>query len=180
VERVTIDTGDERVTTDFIARREGGLEQVYRLYGKTLFSTARSVLGNIDDAQDCVHDALLRIWQRPSVFRPERGALRAYLIVAVRNEAITRKRSATRHLALEERSAMAERQEYETDVHDHVELARVRQAVEALPVEQRTALRLAYYGHLSQREIAAATGVPLGTIKSRLVLALRKLQAAVR
>ena len=131
-------------------------------------------------AQDCVHDALLRIWQRPSAYRPERGALRAYLIVAVRNEAISRKRTVTRHLAIEERIAKGEQQRYEAEVQDHVELERLRKAVEALPTEQRTALRLAYYGHLSQREISERLDVPLGTIKSRLAMALRKLQIAIR
>ena len=177
---IASDLSDERVSADFMARRSRGLDDVYRQYGPVLFAVARDVLGNPEDAQDCVHDALLRIWQRPSAYRPERGALRAYLIVAIRNEAISRKRTATRHLAIEERIAKAEQQGYETEVQDHVELERLRRAVEALPPEQRAALQLAYYEHLSQREISQALDVPLGTIKSRLAMGLRKLQVAIR
>ncbi len=54
------------------------MEGAYRTYGTALYSTARYVLGNDDDAQDCVHDALLRVWQQSTSYRPERGALRTF------------------------------------------------------------------------------------------------------
>ena len=50
------------MVADFLARRSGGLESAYRAFGTSLYSVARHVLGNDDDAQDCVHDALLRVW----------------------------------------------------------------------------------------------------------------------
>ena len=86
------------MVTDFLAGKSSGLESVYHAYGRALYSVACNVLGNGDDAQDCVHDALVRIWQRTGSYRPERGSLRSYLLVSVRNEALTRKRNATRHL----------------------------------------------------------------------------------
>lgn len=64
---------------------------------------------------------------------------------------------------------------FDLEVPDHVEAARVRRALEALPPEQRRALELAYFGGLTHREIATALGEPLGTIKSRVAMALRKL-----
>jgi RNA polymerase sigma-70 factor, ECF subfamily len=170
---------EDRLVADFLARRRGGLENAYRAHGTSLYSIARSVLGNDDDAQDCVHDALLRVWQRADSYRPERGPLGAFLRACVRNEALSRRRNAARHFHIEERLAKSERHEYEIDVTDHVERTRLRSALGELPPEQRVALELAYFGGLSQTQIAERLDVPLGTIKSRLAMAVRKLRAAM-
>ena len=167
------------MVADFLARKQSGLEGVYRSYGTPLYSVARHVLGNDEDAQDCVHDALLRVWQRSESFRPERGSLRSYLLGCVRNEALTRKRSAARHFHIEERAARSEPPAYELEVSDRVERECLRRALKALPPEQRTALELAYFGQLTQVQVAERLNVPLGTIKSRLALALRKLNVAL-
>lgn len=141
---------------------------------------ARHTLGRDDDAQDCVHDVLLRIWQRPQTFRPERGSLRAFLTVCVRNEAIALKRTAARHVAIEQRLFENEGDShYEIDIEDHAQRERLREAFGTLPPEQRQALEYAYWRHLSHGQISDALGVPLGTIKSRLALGLRKLQKAL-
>jgi RNA polymerase sigma-70 factor (ECF subfamily) len=132
------------------------------------------VLRGPDEAQDCVHDVFLRIWQHPESYREERGSFRSFLIACVRNEALSRRRTAARHRAREERIAVDE-PAFELHVVDHVEAARVRRALDLLPQEQRRALELAYFGGLTHREIAAALGEPLGTIKSRVAMALRKL-----
>jgi RNA polymerase sigma-70 factor (ECF subfamily) len=132
------------------------------------------VLRGPDEAQDCVHDVFLRIWQHPESYREERGSFRSFLIACVRNEALSRRRTAARHRALEEQVAVDE-PAFEPHVVDHVEAARVRRALDVLPQEQRRALELAYFGGLTHREIAAALGEPLGTIKSRVAMALRKL-----
>jgi RNA polymerase sigma-70 factor (ECF subfamily) len=170
---------DDQMVRDFLAGKSSGLESVYAAYGRPLFSVARVVLGNDDDAQDCVHDALVRIWQRTGSYRPERGSLRSYLLVSVRNEALTRKRNAARHVNIEQRAVRAEQSEYELEVNDPIERARLRRALAALPDEQRTALELAYFGHLTYVQVADRLGVPLGTTKSRIALALRKLNAAM-
>ena len=116
----TASDAEPQTVEAFLARRPSGLDDVYRLYGSRLYAVARDVLGNVEDAQDCVHDALLRIWQRPPVYRPERGALRAYLVVAIRNEAISRKRATMRHLVIEERAAKTDSPGYEVELQDHV------------------------------------------------------------
>jgi len=170
---------DDRMAVDFLARRSGALEGAYRTYGTALYSTARYVLGNDDDAQDCVHDALLRVWQQTTSYRPERGALRTFLLVCVRNEALTRKRNAARHLRIERQAVASERPDYEIEVTDYVERDRLHRAVTTLPTEQRAALELAYFEHLSQTQIAERLGIPLGTIKSRLAMAVRKLHNAM-
>ena len=170
---------DDQMVGDFVAGKSSGLESVYAAYGRLLYSAARNVLGNDDDAQDCVHDALVRIWQRSGSYRSERGSLRSYLLVSVRNEALTRKRNAARHLDIEERAVREEQSAYELEVNDPIERARLRRALAALPAEQRVALELAYFGHLTHVQVAERLGVPLGTTKSRIALALRKLNAAM-
>jgi RNA polymerase sigma-70 factor (ECF subfamily) len=170
---------DDRVVADFLARTSDGLEGAYRAHGAALYSVARHVLGNDEDAQDCVHDALLRIWQRPESYRPERGSLRSYLLACVRNEAISRVRSAARHLRIEQRAARSDFSTYEPSMSDPTEQERLRLALAALPSEQRAALELAYFGHLTHVQIATRLDQPLGTIKSRIALALRKLNAAL-
>jgi RNA polymerase sigma-70 factor (ECF subfamily) len=171
---------DDELASKFVARRPEALEEAYRAYAPALYSVARHVLGNDADAQDCVHDALLRIWSRPGAYRPERGSLRTFLSVCVRNEAIGRKREAARHFHIEQRLAISEpEQPYEIEIADPVDRARLTGALAALPGEQRQALELAYFRYLSHTQIAEKLGVPLGTIKSRLAMGLRKLQHAL-
>ncbi len=171
---------DDRTVVDFLARRGEGLEAVYRAYGGALYSVARHILHDEDDAQDCVHDVLLRVWQRPDSYRRERGALRAYLMVCVRNDALTRLRNAARRQRIEGKLAETQPSEYEFEMKDHVELQKLRDALAALSPEQRAAIQLAYGQHLSQAQIAERLALPLGTVKSRVALGLRKLQRLLR
>jgi RNA polymerase sigma-70 factor (ECF subfamily) len=168
---------DRALAVSFAAHDEGALEEAYRRYGTILVAAARSVLGSGSDARDCVHDSLVRVWAKESAYRIERGSLRAFLIVCVRNEAITRRRSATRALA-RERHVMSN----VIDVADHVDVAErltLQNALSVLPRDQRDVIELAYWGDLTQPEIASRLGVPLGTIKSRASLGLRKLARAL-
>jgi len=155
------------------------LDEIYSLHADVCFSVALHVLRNPDDAEDCVHDVFVRVWQRRDAYNPERGSLRSFLIACVRNEALGRRRSEERHRAIEERQASREGS-VEIEIVDHVEAARVHRALEALPPEQRKALELAYFKGLTHREIAESLGEPLGTVKSRLALALQRMGRALR
>jgi RNA polymerase sigma-70 factor (ECF subfamily) len=172
---------DGQMVADFLAGKSGGLEAVYRAYGRSLYSVARNVLANDEDAQDCVHDALVRIWQRPGAYSAQRGPLRSYLLVSVRNEALTRRRNAARHAFLEERAAQASGENFDDglDVSDPIERERLLRALAELPEEQKNALELAYFGQLTHVQVAQRLGVPLGTTKSRIAMALRKLNVAL-
>jgi RNA polymerase sigma-70 factor (ECF subfamily) len=92
-------------------------------------------------------------------------------MVCVRNEAISRKRSAVRHVATEQRAAVST----PTFGIDVAERVAIRGALAGLPREQRDVIELAYWGDYTQAEIASRLGIPLGTIKSRAALGLRKL-----
>ncbi len=163
----------------FAGREAWAFEEAYRRYGSLLFSVALSVLHNSEEAEDCVHDVLVRVWKNPSAFAVDRGTVRAFLVVCVRNDAISRQRSASRRTRLSERIGQQAEPIEEIEIEDFVEQARVREALAQLPEEQRKALTLAYFGGKTHVEIAKTLDQPLGTIKSRISLGLRKLGAAL-
>lgn len=168
---------DDDLARAFEARAPGAFEEAYRRYADVLLAVARHV--EAQDARDCVHDALLRVWSTPGTYRVARGALRAFLIVCVRNHALTQRREDARHRAIELRAVRGAPETYAFEPADHLEAARIRAALRALPAEQRTVVELAYFENKTQTQIAAQLATPLGTVKSRAVLALRKLALAL-
>ncbi len=172
-------SGDEALAFAFAAHDRAAFEQAYRRYATLLYSAAYNVLGDNEDAQDCVHDALARVWRSPHAYSAARGNLSSFLTVCVRNEAISRRRAQQRRTRMEQRLA-AEPETYdEIPADDPIERDRVRWALASLPAEQRLPLELAYYGGRTHREVAAELQQPLGTIKSRISQGLRKLAAAL-
>jgi RNA polymerase sigma-70 factor (ECF subfamily) len=143
-----------------------------------LAAVAYAVLGTSGEAEDCVHDVLLRQWSG-ALYRPARGPLRTFLMVCVRNDALTRRRTALRRAALARAAQLAESPPEDPFDRDPQAAARVRAALAALPDEQRTVVELAFFGGRTQREIATALDAPLGTVKSRAALALRKLAVSL-
>jgi RNA polymerase sigma-70 factor (ECF subfamily) len=157
------------------------LDQLYLRYRPAAFATAVSLLRDPSAAEDVVHDAFLSVWRAAASFRPERGSLRAWLMTIVRNAAIDHLRS--RRVAPQLQKAIARFEitgTGEDDVHAAVVAAadarRLRAAVQTLPPAQRDAVELAFFGGLTHCEIAARTGLPLGTVKGRLRLGLRRLR----
>jgi RNA polymerase sigma factor (sigma-70 family) len=168
----------DQLVDDFVARRPSGLEHAYELWSRLFFSVARHSISDADRAEDCVHDALLRVWRRPNQFAGSRDMLKAYLVTCVRNESLAMLRSESRRDARELKAArLATVSSVDPPAIDPVESQRLQSALLRLPDEQRTALTLAYYGNKTQVEIADELGVPLGTIKSRISMAMRKLHA---
>ncbi len=170
---------DEALATAFAAKAPWAFEEAYRRYGALLYSTAYNVLTNVQDAQDCVNDALTRVWRSTDSYTRSRGAVRSFLVVCVRNEAITRVRSKARREKLAQRVAAEPQEHDELRVVDVIEQARLRSALGTLPPEQRAPLVLAYFEQKTHTEIAKELGQPLGTIKSRIAMGLRKLSLAL-
>ena len=150
-------------------------ETAYRMHGDALYAAARGVLHNASDAQDCVHDVMARLWQRRHTFTPERGSLRAFLAVCARNEALTRARNAgTRERILTRTfTPPAPSPDHGDEI---AERESVERALHALTEKQRETIEMAYYQGLTHPEIAERTGEPVGTVKSRLSGALRRLR----
>jgi RNA polymerase sigma-70 factor, ECF subfamily len=159
----------------FAAHEGWAFGEAYRRNASLLYSAAYNVLGNAEEAQDCVADAVAKLWRSAGAYSATRGNLRSFLVVCVRNEAISRRRRQSRRTRLEERLAAMPSEHAELVMPDPIERDRVRRALLALPAEQRIVLELAYYGGKTQSEIASELQEPLGTIKSRAKLGLKKL-----
>lgn len=175
----TPEAQEARLAHAFARREAWAFDEAYRRYGALLYSVALTVVHNSEDAEDCVHDVLVRVWNKRTAFTVQRGSVRAFLVVCVRNEAISRQRASARRAHLADTLAQNADLTEEVDITDHVENARVRAALAALPQEQRSALYLAYFGGKTHVEIAQLRNEPLGTVKSRISLGLRKLHAAL-
>jgi RNA polymerase sigma-70 factor, ECF subfamily len=169
---------DLAVEQGFIARERWALEAFYVQHSKTFYSAAYSVLRDAEEAQDCVHDVLLRLWNRPNTFASGKGSLKAFVAVCIRNEAVSRLRLRNREPELQRRlAARIEHEEFEP--FDFVEHNRLVRAIDALPQAQRRTIIMSYFRYLTHREIAEQLGEPIGTIKSRLSTALHRLRDAL-
>lgn len=174
-------TAEERALVQAFAGREAwAFDEAYRRYGSLLFTVALNVLHNAEDAEDCVHDVLVRVWKNPHAFAADRGSVRAFLVVCVRNDAISRQRAAARRMRLSERITQPGDGVEELRIDDFVEQRRIREAIAQLPQEQRDAVLLAFFRGKTHVEIAKELGQPLGTVKSRISLGLRKIGAALQ
>jgi RNA polymerase sigma-70 factor, ECF subfamily len=157
-----------------------GLAGAFREHARAAFAAAVRVLGDAAAAEDVVQDVFLTLWREPQKFDGARGSLRTYVAMMARSRALDRVR--TRGA----RAAAVERLQHEQGVGPRSEeapdeavlrrdgAARALRALRELPAPQREAVALSFAGGLSAREIAATTGVPLGTAKSRLRLGLVK------
>lgn len=157
---------------------DSALAELYDRHGRTAFSLAYRIVGDAETAEEVVQEVFLAVWRRAGSYRPERGSVRAWLLTAVRNRGIDvlrARQSRPRTTVIDDLPLAA------PDDPAQLALSRatadsVRAAVAKLPKDQRTAVELAYFAGLSYPEIAARLGVPLGTIKSRLRLALERLR----
>ena len=172
---------EERTLAQAFARREEwAFDEAYRRYGSLLYSVALNVLRNAQDAEDCVHDALVRVWRNPKAFAAERGSVRSFLTVVVRNDAISRLRAAARRGKLAERLGREDEPALEFEIEDFVQQRKLRAALDQLPQEQQRPVMLAFFSGKTHVEIAKELAEPLGTVKSRISLALRKLGVALK
>ena len=156
------------------------LAEAFDRLGPAVYGGAYRVLGDAAAAQDVVQDVFVELWSHPGRYNPAAGPLRAYLVLLARHRAVDVVRSELRRVARQEHSyRMGPRQPDPTPLDEAMEseaAAAVRAAVRRLPDSQRRIVELAYFGGLTCREAAKAAGIPEGTAKSRLRLALAKLE----
>jgi RNA polymerase sigma-70 factor (ECF subfamily) len=177
VQSRAVDAEEASLIADFQARRGSALATAYRLYWRSLYKVAHDVLHEREDAEDCVHDVLVDVWARQSSYHPERGTLRTFLVACVRNAALTRRRSTARHREIETVACV---RQSDAEIVDFTAILQLRSALSSLPPEQLRALTLAFFGQRTHTEIARELDLPLGTVKSRLALAMRKLNTRMR
>lgn len=176
------ETSDEAVLAAIQQRDDAALGELYDRYGRLAFGLAYRILGERGVAEDVVQDAFLSVWRRASSFQAGRGSARSWLMSIVHNAAIDRRRGRYRReqsdVQLDDVAYRLETDAEETFavVAEGIAAEQVRVALDELPLEQRQAIELAYFGGLTHQEIADRTVTPLGTVKSRMRLGLRKLR----
>lgn len=158
--------------------REGddrAFDEVYRRVRPGALAVATQICGRAA-AEDAVQSAFLSAWTAVGRYRPERGSARSWLLSIARNRAIDVLREQRRRGPVTELEFEPEDPERTETLVARAEMSRnVRRALLSLPADQREVLELAYYSELSQAEIASTLHVPLGTVKGRARLGLRKL-----
>ena len=159
------------------------LTEVFDTLAYSVYGSALRVLGDYSAAQDVVQDVFVELWAHPDRYDPVAGTLRTYLTMLGRHRALDLVRSELRRLARQERTYRLTPAPVPAGVGDEVLAAEtanlVRTAVQSLPASQRQVVELAYFGGLTCREVASAVGIPEGTAKSRLRLALAKLESVL-
>ena len=166
---------------------EAALGALYDRWSALVHSVVVRIVGDPGDAEELVEETFLQAWRQAGRYQGARGGVSTWLVVMARSRALDRVR-----LAGHRRAAAAEPLEAAEAAGSHhsdatplaaAEIAETRQIVHAalqkLPADQRETLEMAYFRGMSQSQIAQATGQPLGTVKTRCRLALRKLKEAL-
>ena len=173
---------DAELLAAMAQRQHWALAELYDRYSTVLYSLAMKILGDAAPAQDVLQEAFLTAWRKAALYNQKRGNVGTWLIVLCRNLAIdhyrAKMRLASRRVELETAAEVLMAQsEDPAQSTIAVEDGRVlRQALQQLPAEQKQVIEMAYFQGMSQSEIAASTGTPLGTVKTRTRQAMMKLR----
>ncbi len=166
-------------------RQPEALGILYNRYASTLLALGRRILGSVSDAEEILQEVFLHVWNHASRYDPARSSVSTWLILIARSRAIDRLR--TRKVVERTHESSAQANPVEHASPEGVETVflqerreRVQQELSKLPPEQKQVLEMAFYQGLSQSEIAARADLPLGTVKTRTLLAMRKLRNALR
>ncbi|MCU1246022.1 MAG: putative polymerase sigma factor, sigma-24 [Acidobacteria bacterium] len=163
-------------------------EALYDRYSSTLYAVLLRILGNPEDAQEVLQEAFVKVWTSAKMFDTVRGSETAWLISIARSRGIDRLRSrkiradrendAGREVSIQ--SSFVVKAAGADEAIQSEERVAVRSALADLPEAQRVALELAYFEGLSQSEIAERLREPLGTVKTRMQLGMKKLRERLR
>jgi RNA polymerase sigma factor (sigma-70 family) len=160
------------------------LSQLYHRFGRPCYSLARRICADEGLAEDVVQEVFLTLWRDPGRYDPSRGGFATWLLTLIHHKAVdaVRRESTLRRRIVAAPEAGEDWSPTPIPGADQAAIARVaagqvRTALHRLPYEQRQVLALAYFGGHTQREIAVLTGVPLGTVKSRMFTAVQRLRS---
>ncbi len=153
---------------------------LYDRHSRTAYSLAYRMMGERQAAEDLVQDAFLKLWRSAARYRPERGSVRSWLLAIVHNQAIDQLRSLSSRRRMQEKveasAPKVQPSEAFSESWRNAQREQIREALKGLPAEQLKVLELAYFSGYKQVEIAELLGLPLGTVKGRMRLGLKKMR----
>jgi RNA polymerase sigma-70 factor (ECF subfamily) len=166
---------DAALVTGIQSGDEDAMGRFFQRYSGIVYSVALRVLKDSGEAEDVVQEIFVQVWKNPAAFVSGRGSLGGWLVVVARNRAIDmlRRRHPSDQVEL---FALPSSTNLANEAERSVLLEKIRVAMDTLPVEQQTSVELAFFEGLSHSEIAKKTGDPLGTVKTRIRLALLSLR----
>ncbi len=181
---VSADSTDAEFMSAISAGDESALKALFARHGAMLRTIINRCVSNQTDADDILQQCMLDVWQRASHYDPAKGQPLGWLITLARRRAIdwVRRRSSyergKERFSSECQPETMEDSAAERDAASHDTAEIMAKLINRLPVEQQEVIRLAFFQGMSQRQVAAYTGKPLGTIKTRIELGLNKLRTA--
>jgi len=176
---------DHELLRRMAERVHDALAELYDRHAPLLLAVSRRILSSAPEAEEVLQETFLQAWNQAGRYDPARSSVSTWLVLLCRSRALDRLRQ---RMSRDRTSAAAELEPQAPDasgrLDEHVlfreRRERVRSALDGLPVEQRQVLELAFYEGLSQSEIAERTATPLGTVKTRSLLAMKKLRRDLR
>jgi RNA polymerase sigma factor (sigma-70 family) len=178
----------DRRDRDLIDRVSGGdhaaFSELYRRYSPSAFGLANRILGDQTMAVEVLQEVFLSVWRRAGAFDPARGSVRSWLFAQIHHRSVdvVRREEAERRRSRATMEPEATEEDVENVIEEGWLSARrehVKSALTSLPPDQRRVIELAYYNGLTQTQVADAMGVPLGTVKSRTLAAMRRLRSVL-
>jgi RNA polymerase sigma factor (sigma-70 family) len=175
---------DDSGLVELVGRADpDALAVLYQRHASACYGMARRITANQTLAEDAVQEAFTGFWRNPAAYAPGQGSVRGWLLGLVHHKAVdlVRKETAQQrrqaaHAVQQALDPPAAAPDPAAEAWAGIQAEQVRAALAELPEPQRHALALAYFGGYTQREIAQLTGVPLGTVKTRMFAAMRRLQ----
>jgi RNA polymerase sigma-70 factor (ECF subfamily) len=153
---------------------------LYDRHSRAAYSLAYRMMGKRQAAEDLVQDAFLKVWRAAGSYRAERGSVRTWLLSIVHNRGIDQLRSLASHRRTQDRieasAPKSQPSEAFAESWRNSQSEQVREALKTLPPEQLKILELAYFSGYTHVEIAKLLGLPLGTVKGRMRLGLKKVR----
>ncbi len=179
---------DESLMQSIVERQSSAINSLYERYGKTLKKVIYQVLQDEAEADDVLQESILQVWREATSYSSALGKPLGWLVTIARRRAIDRVRRRAAYSRAKDRfetyveteprswlQSCTQEDNAGSDIRHFLE-----REMRRLPAFQSEALKLSFFNGLSHREIAAHTRTPLGTVKTRLELGLRKLSSSVR
>ena len=171
---------DEELISLVVEGNAQAFAALYDRHSRVAYFLSYRMMGERQAAEDLTQEAFLRVWRSASGYRPERGGVRTWVLSIVRNRGIDHLRSRASLGRTRERAEAEAPRSQPSEAFDEAwrnrQSERVRGALNTLPVEQLKILELAYFRGYTHVEISDLLGLPLGTVKGRVRLALEKLR----